>query len=397
MKKNVVFLVLVIGTSILSALGSFVVLYLFGGGGISLGSLAMGFSLPALVYVAIISVVLGRNAPLFTSPDFKAEGEKRKKHLQKVGAVPIQSIAIIVVMQALFLVIIIYLMGNSFMLVENMRGFLFGACLAAGMAMGTFVYVVSDGLVSSALMSIKIVHYPKELREDRQSLKICIVPVAVAILSVVFTFSIAVLSLNKEGVDISTLRKGGWGVTMGVLAVFFVFVTVLAACLKNNAHSLFHSVITQMENLSEGKKDLRKRIHITSVDELGTIAGMMNTFCKNMALSILGIKVDEQKLYISSKELAANAEEMNVSIERITSEITQSREKASAQMTSVDQASDAIHKIAKSIETLDKSITIQSESVSQASASVEEMVGNNASIGRVIEKMTEHFKTVNKA
>jgi methyl-accepting chemotaxis protein len=378
-------------------LGNFIVLYLFGGGGISFGTLASRFALPALIYIAAISAVLGRNARLFTSPDFHGEDEEFHYHLKKIGAVPIKSIAIIVVLQGLFLAVVVFLLGNTFMLVAEVRGFLFGACLAAGMAMGTFVYVISDGLVSKALMSNKITRYPLELREDRQSLKICIVPVAVAIFALVFTLSIVVLSLSKEGVDISTIRKGGWTVTIIVLVVFFVFVTALAYCLRMNAFALFHSIITQMENLSEGEKDLSKRIDITSVDELGSIAGMMNSFCANMARSIAGIKEDEKKVFGSSRDLESNAEEMNVSIGRISSAIAKSGERANAQMSSVNQASDVIHKITENIDTLNKDITIQSQSVSQASASVEEMVGNIASIGKIVEKMTEHFKTVHTA
>jgi methyl-accepting chemotaxis protein len=397
MKKSFVFLALIVGTGIVTVMGNFIVLYLFGGGGISLGTLASRFVLPALIYVAAISAVLGRNARLFTSPDFQADDEDFHYHLKKIGSVPIKSIAIIVVLQGLFLAIVVFVLGNSFMLVAEVRGFLFGACLAAGMAMGTFVYVISDGLVSKALMSNKITRYPLELREDRQSLKIFIVPVAVAIFAVVFTLTIVVLSLSKEGIDLSIIRNGGWTVTIIVLVVFFLFVTALAYCLRLNAYSLFHSIIAQMENLSEGEKDLSKRIHITSVDELGSIAGMMNSFCANMALSIAGIKEDEKKVFSSSRDLQSNAEEMNVSIGRISSAIAQSGEKANAQMSSVNQASDAIHKITDNIETLNKSITIQSESVSQASASVEEMVGNIASIGKIIEKMTQHFKTVNTA
>jgi methyl-accepting chemotaxis protein len=397
MNKSLAFWALIIITAIASVLGSFAVLYLFGGDEISFGALAAGFSLPALIYVAAICAVLGRNAPLFTSPDFTAKGEQFLNHLKKIGAVPIKSIAIVVAMQALFYWIVIFLMGNSFRLAAEIRVFLYCACLAEGLAVGVFVYVISDGFISRALMANNLTLYPGELREDRQSLKICIVPIAAAVLTVVFTFSIVVLSLHSAGVDVTNVRKGGWSIAMIVLAVLFVFIVALAVCLKNNAASIFHSIIAQMENLAEGKKDLRKRIHITSVDELGSIAGMINAFCENIAQSIVGIKEGEQKLLVSSNILESNAKEMNTSIERITTEITQSREKAGAQMTSVNQASDEIHKIAQNIETLNKSITIQSESVSQASSAVEEMVGNIVSIGRVIEKMTEHFKTVYKA
>ena len=397
MRISYKFLFFVVITAVVTVLGNLAVLYPFSSGAIPFGTMVARFALAALVYVIAVSMVLGLKAPLFSSRDFNAESEKFFSLLKKIGAVPIKSIAMIVLLQVAFLWVVIFVLGESFGVLSETRSFLYSACLAAGMAMGTFVYVISDGFVSRALLAHNITSYPRELREDRQSLKACIIPVAVAILSVMFTFSTLALSLAKAGVDLGAIGRGGWGIAMLAIAAFFTFVIVLAIVLKRNTATLFHTIVAQLENLSSGKRDLRRRVHVASVDELGSIAGMMNTFCENIDQGMIEIQDDEQELSVSSEQLEVNAQGMNSAVERISAASALMREKAGAQMSSVDKASAAIHKIANNIDALNNSINVQSDSVSLASSSVEEMVGNIVSIGNVTEKMAEHFNTVNKA
>ena len=395
--QKLAFLSLIVISALVTITGNFIILNLFSSGEIPLGSMLGRFAVPAFIYAAIISVLLGRKASFFASADFDAKDDRFLKLLKKIGAVPIQSIAFIVLLQAVFLWFVVFIRGESLGLLSEMQSFLYCACLAAGMAAGTFVYVISDGLVSRTLMAHNITLYPRELREDRQSLKACIIPLAVTILAILFTFSITVLSLIKAGIDITKMKQGGWSLTISLFAAFLVYIMFLAIALKRNSSALFHSVITQLENLSSGEKDLTRRINITSIDELGSIAGMMNSFCENIDIGMKEIKDDQQELSDSGEQLEENASGMNVSIEHVSAAISLAHDEAGAQMKSVDQASAAIHQIAQNIEALNSSINVQSESVSQASSAVEEMVGNIAAIGSVTEKMMEHFKSVNKA
>jgi len=393
------FLSLVIGAALGTVVGNFIVMHLFCSGEVSFGISLLRFLPMALVYVAAISVILGKNAPLFNSMDMNEGNEKSFSLLKKIGAVPIKSIALIVLLQIVFLWIVIFIFGKFFGVPSNVRIFLYCACLSIGMTVGTLVYVMCDGFVTRTLLSRKITIYPGDLREDRQSSKICIIPVAVLIVSTVMTFSVTVLLFNNHGVDLMTVTSGEWGVALLVPGVFCILILCLAAVLKKNTSFLYHSIINQFNNLSTGKKDLRQRIHIGSVDELGSIAGMMNNFCGSLDESMKGIKADQQMLSISSTQLENNAQGMYTAIDRISAAIAEAREKAEAgvRLLSVDQSSAAIHKIARSIEALNSAITIQSKSVSQASAAIEQMVGNISSIGTVTGKMTDQFGTVNNA
>ena len=397
MKKSLVFLLLVVSTAIVTVIGNLTVLYFFGSGEIPFGTLLGRFALPAFLYLGVISVLLGINAPLFTSPDFCAEGEQLVKHLKKIGALPIKSIAYIILVQAVFLLPVIFIMGEYLGLTPELRKFHYGACLAVGMAAGTLVYNVGESLVTQTFMTQNVTAYPRNLKENRQSLKACIIPVAMCVISVVLTYSFVVLSLNKGGLDITSIGKIGWNIIMSVIAGYFIFLFAIAIYIKKNTSLLYGSIIAQLENLSSGKKNLKRRINILSVDELGSIAGMINSFCENIAGGMKEIKTTQHELSLSSSDLDGNAQGMQTAIERISDSIIKVQKGTGAQMLSVNQASAAIHEITQNIESLSNSITLQADSMGQASAAVEEMVENIRSIGNVIGKMAEHFKTVNAA
>ena len=176
------------------------------------------------------------------------------------------------------------------------------------------------------------------------------------------------------------------------MSLFILTVVLVALTLRKNSSVLYNSIIEQLENISSGEKDLTQRIKISSVDELGTIGGMINDFCKSIADGMFGIKRDQKELALSSSELQTTAKTMNAAIENISSGISRAYEKSNEQLSSVDQASAVIHEISKNIESLDRSIGVQSDSISLASSSVEEMIGNITSIGTITEKWRKSLK-----
>jgi hypothetical protein len=193
MRKTTVFITLIVSTAIASALGIFVVLCLFNSREVTLGTMLRHFALPALVYMAVFSALLGRNAPLFSSPDFNEKGEKFSRLLKKIGAIPIKSIGTIVLLQVLFLSVIFLTQRQSLGVPQDRTAFLYAACFAAGMVIGVFFYIISDSIVSHTLMQYNITFYPRELHENRQGAKTFIIPLAASLFSIVFTFSVTVI------------------------------------------------------------------------------------------------------------------------------------------------------------------------------------------------------------
>ncbi|MDR3336168.1 MAG: methyl-accepting chemotaxis protein [Treponema sp.] len=396
MNKRIQFMAAVVISGIVTIAGNFVLLMLFRAGDVPFQVMLIRAGLPLLGYFVASSAVLSLSAPLFSSPAIHAEGGEFVKFLEKFGIVPLKTIAFIVVLQAVFL-IVIFLQGSAAGIEREIRTPLFMAALSAGMLVGTFMYVLSDNMISKTLIANNLTHYPRELREQRQSVKMMIIPLAVALLTLLFAISVTILTAAKAGVDFSVMTGGAWFLTIVFMAAFIVFVFILTLVIKSNTAALYTSVIDQLENLSSEKKDLTRRITICSVDELGTIAGMVNSFCENMAGGMRDIKDGQEVLSASGERLGANAAGMASAIKEISQNVASVREQTQSQIRTVAESSASVHQIAKNIESLNTSIDTQASSMSQASAAVEEMIGNINSIGGVAEKMAQQFNTVNTA
>ncbi|MDR3144782.1 MAG: methyl-accepting chemotaxis protein [Treponema sp.] len=395
MNQRVKYLVVVLICNTLSMLGTVTVLYIFCRNSIHVSQLLIRVGLPALVYEVLSSFVLCRNASCFDAEKFKAPGDLYTESLKKLGAIPIKSIGISVIMLLIFLGAI-FIQGESAGLPEAPVP-LFLAIFSVGMLISTFIYVISDGLVSKALVSYNLTAYPRDFRERRQAIKILIIPLAVALICVLFIFSLTLLAFAELEVSLADISSRARIFVFAVTGLLFCCIAFLASILKGNLCFLFDSIIVQLENLSSDKKDLTRRVSVCSVDELGTIAGMMNSFCDTIGSGMREIKSSQRQLSVSGVEVRNNAADMVHSISRISEGIEQVGEKSRNQLQEAETSAGAVQQIARNIEALDVSIANQSSSISQASAAVEEMVGNIASIGTVAEKMLGQFKTVRNA
>jgi methyl-accepting chemotaxis protein len=181
------------------------------------------------------------------------------------------------------------------------------------------------------------------------------------------------------------------------LLVFFFSIVALAIVLKKNSAALYTSVIEELENLSSEQKDLTRRISICSVDELGTIAGMVNAFCDQLGRGIRDIKDGQEGLAEAGIQLEKNASGMAAAVTRISSVAEHVLGKTQGQKKSTGNSSQVIQKITSQIKKLEESISTQTMSMTQASSAVEQMIGNISSISSVTEKMAAQFKTVGHA
>jgi methyl-accepting chemotaxis protein len=411
--KNFIFLALVFFTGIAMLVADFLLMVFFGysvsGGespvadGMQLSGLAevsqliVRFGLSGLAFIVIYSLILGRSAGCFAPGFFNGtNGDVFLARLKKIGAVPIKMIALNVVLRATFLGGIFFYSG-FLGLDPEIKSPLFLAALSFGMLVGTFIYVVCDGLVSHTLIDNNLTHYPRELRESRQELKAMIIPLAASLMALLFACSIALLGVRMAGISLDNLQGGAWSAIIIPIGVCFICITILTIRLKKNTALLYTSIVSQLENLSSERKDLTKRITVCSVDELGTIAGMVNTFCEYLGSGIRDIKAGQKELSVVGSRMENNASDMAESIVQISGSAEQILQKTRGQMESVKNSSQAVHQISDNVKNLEESIATQSSSMSQASSAVEEMVGNISSINSATEKMTAQFKTVENA
>jgi methyl-accepting chemotaxis protein len=392
--KMFTFLFLIFGTGIVMMVADFLILLFFGS---SFAQLCSEFIYPAGIFLVIYCIVLGQGAKNFDSKYIlKLDKEKYLFWLKKIGAVPIKRIAFNVLVHAAFLVVVFFI-GDFLKIDNSIKGTLFLAALSFGMLVGTFVYVAGDGLVSATLLAHNFSGYPLNYREKRQEAKACIIPAAAILMTLGFTCSVTLLGITQASGTLEAITGNAVSSILLPLTVFFLCTLALTLTLKKNTGVIYNSVVAQLENLASEQKDLTKRISICSVDELGTIAGMVNTFSEHLGGGIQAIKDGQNELSRVGNRMEENATNMADSIARISTAVEQVLAKTQGQMESVNTSSNAVQRISDQIISLEDSIYTQTSSITEASAAVEEMVGNISSIGLVTEKMAAQFKTVGEA
>jgi methyl-accepting chemotaxis protein len=352
--------------------------------------------IPALIFLALYCLILGRGAKFFDYTYFtKLDGEQYLLWLKKLGAVPIKRIALNVVTHAAFLGIVFF--GDYLGIDPSIKGSLFLAALSFGMLVGTFVYVAGDGLVSGTLLAHNFTRYPLDCREKRQEAKAWIIPIAAMLVTLCFTYSVTMLGIHKAGGTLDAMKGSAMSSIMIPLVVFFISISALALTLKKNTGALYTSVVAQLENLSSEQKDLTKRISICSVDELGTIAGMVNDFCDHLNEGIRNIKNEANILHGIGNDLASNMNTTASAVNEITANVRSIKVRIQNQSNSVSETHATMEQLVININKLNDHVENQSGDISQVSGSIEEMVSNINSVTGTLVNNAANVKTLQDA
>ncbi|GBU29250.1 methyl-accepting chemotaxis protein [Treponema sp. R8-4-B8] len=381
------FLILVLGTGLAMIAADFLIMLFFGS---SFSQLRFRLGIPAVIFLILYCAILGHGALYFDYNYFtKLDGEQYMLWLKKIGSVPIKRIAFNVATHAVFLGIVF--MGNYLRIEPSIKGLLFLASLSFGMLIGTFIYVASDGLVSRTLLAHNFTRYPLDCREKRQEAKAWIIPMAGVLVTLLFTCSVTMLGIHRFGGNLDALKGTAVSFLLLPLIVFFICIFCLAITLKKNTGLSFNSVIAQLENLSSEQKDLTKRISICSVDELGTIAGMVNSFCEHLGGGIGTIKYKINGLNHTSFELSINMGKTSTAVQQISSNLDSMKNLMVKQENGAEEAGKAVGNIKENIDSLNKMIEQQRDSVNISSSAIEEMTAN---IHSVTQTLADNAKNV---
>jgi methyl-accepting chemotaxis protein len=219
----------------------------------------------------------------------------------------------------------------------------------------------------------------------------------VALVCLLFGCAVTVLGINQTVGIMDKVKGSAWFTILVPVLFIMLCIAIMAVALKRNLSGFYSSIIEQMENLSSEKKDLTRRINVCSVDEIGTVSGMVNIFCEHLGDGILEIKNGQGDLSKVGTQLEEHARDMAVSVVQIADAADQVLAKTQGQMESVNTSTKTVKELTDLVETLGESVATQTSSMSQGSAAVEQMVGNISSIGGVTEKMTAQLKTVGEA
>jgi methyl-accepting chemotaxis protein len=389
------FKMLVILSALISVIEVSVGFFWFNEKGENLSSLAIKTIVIGVLYVFIAFLAVGKKSRILET-DFAALQKKKaeyRKSLSDLGALPVKALSLLVAILVIYLIVVFAVPGffpaSSALIVP--------ACLlyfSLGMVNAALVYVFADKLSTETLLAHELHSYPQDLRDTRQQNKIFIIPVFITIMSLLFGFSLSAIITQRDG---STLVLRSIIASVGAGMVYFLVVFVLIRIWNVNTGRVYRSVIEQVQKLALAEKDIRTRINIGSVDELGTIAGSVNAFCETLGANINDLKASQGELSGAGSVLQRNAESSSASVAQIIVGIGQAQEKSRSQTESVSESSSAVHQVAKNIESLDGLIREQATSITQASSSIEEMVGNISAINNSIGLMSEQFSRLSKS
>ncbi|MCK7481039.1 MAG: hypothetical protein M0C28_30440 [Candidatus Moduliflexus flocculans] len=206
----------------------------------------------------------------------KTDEKAYAKALERLGGAPLLSMIRYLLLSLAFLAGIGVFLGGSSVR-EGTGGLLTMFLVSLAMFSTSFLYVFSDRLVSVTLLSHALTSYPRELREARQQRKIFIIPAFMAIMTLLFAFSLSFL-VTGHLAEITSF-PAVWTTGPGFRRLHVV---VVAAGRRSGTPArlcLYRSVVSEMDALSSAEKDLTRRTAIASVDEnSGRSPRMVNVF-----------------------------------------------------------------------------------------------------------------------
>jgi len=338
------------------------------------------------VFLAAVFFIIGANAKRFGA-DIKTtedDSTRTKALLGDLGNTPLRSLIT-------FVALVIAYAGSLLVLADAAgmrprgRGSLFALLVSVGMLSASLLFVLADRLVTRTLLGQGASRYPYDLRDARQQRRNLVIPIFMSIMSMIFAFSLSSVYANINGAGTVTLT------TLGLSGAFTLVVILLVVIWTSTTATIYNSVLGQLDQLCSAEKDLRRRITISSVDELGSISGMVNSFCEGLNQSFADVKGAQRKLSALGEDLKRSAEDSAASVARISASAARVKERSKAQSASVAESASAVEQITKNIESLESLIEDQAASVTQASASIEEMIGNIGAVTTSIDKMASQF------
>lgn len=343
-------------------------------------------------------LVIGRKSRWYAFDFAGAENSPNELRdaLVSLGRVPVQTQGAFIGSYSLFTFLFL-LQGASIGLRPELSVPLFFLLFSVGGLFSTFLYVYADSIGSNLLYQQKLTRYPADLRVRRQRQKNFLLPATLVLGSIIF--SLALSSLGMRITDLEGRDDRVWNLAFVLISATLFYLIIVSQILvwaRSNGR-VFGLIIEQVEQLTTNERDLSKRIVINSIDELSTIAGLVNAFCGTLAGDLSVLKEAQSKLSEFGTELGQNAAESASAVRQITANIERIREKTGNQSASVIESSSVVQQIAKNIESLGALIGNQAASVTESSASIEQMLGNISSINGSVEKMARMFASLTEA
>ncbi len=205
------------------------------------------------------------------------------------------------------------------------------------------------------------------------------------------TYEITTLITNSEVNSIITLLSNVLAIilfpTAIVLSVFVIL--ILRFLLK-----YVGKVKENMDELTNGDKDLTKRLEIKRKDAVTDIMESCNRFIDTTHNTVLAINNAKEKVAEAYKDLDKTLEENKEHINGISEVMTDVTESVTTQEKAVESTATTTHQITANIQSLNHNVESQVSAISEASSSIEQMIGNIGSVTKSVENMSTSFQAL---
>jgi methyl-accepting chemotaxis protein len=330
-----------------------------------------------LLYI-FMQIVLLPKVRLFGT--MEEEGtESHGKWIASLGRVPLSTF-IIIILFTIILTSILVVLSILLDVFPTSQGILYGfGLLGFAMLNGAFVYVLLDKRLLLSLRKRKITGYPAVLREDRQFKKIIIIPLFMAIMTVITIFSWTILGFSRAAA--SGFTGGGLlGSVMGSIIIpavlFLSTVGVLVFVWAGNTRLLYRNVLSRLDSLTSGEKDLTGKVYITSVDEIASIAGGINQFIGTLHKNIIQLKGSFETMDIIQDKLFEKIEETGDILGEVDKHIAASAENVDIQFTKSAEVIQLGKKFQEIVTELNTVFMEQNRSVGASLEGIEEIISS---------------------
>ncbi|MDR1030997.1 MAG: methyl-accepting chemotaxis protein [Treponema sp.] len=352
-------------------------------------AVVVGFGLVFLVLVAVLFFKLGSILGEELQKSQWKDLNQHRERLQSIGGLGIKSFGIYAVGGLFYAAVLVPF--ASALGINDQKGAIFLYQLAFALVCGVFVFMKTDNQISSFLITQSITRYPPDLQERGQYRKLIMVPSFMILGSVLLGIGCMLLMHRAaaEGNRVLLSRTLTISVFSGI--IFLVMALVCALEHGKSATGSYDLIIKELERITLEEKDMKQRISIASIDELGVIAGLINYLCHDLSKHISAIKEFQRHFLELGKELQRNAQNSASAVSRIASNVDIVKDKADTQVNTVKDSAGAVERVATNIRIMEKLIDEQADSISAASTSIEEMVGNIASVSTSINVMADQF------
>ena len=199
-----------------------------------------------------------------------------------------------------------------------------------------------------------------------------------------------VVAVTSMFLSTADARKfiGGFAVRAGLLtlAATLILIGVVWTTLRLVVIKPLHHMRDLIEDIAKGQGDLTRRVAIASRDEVGEVAGLVNSFVDQTHDVVLGIRRFSARNAANAESLGSTAERTRGTVAASTTSIEAARLQLSEMVDQNGGMSASAAEILSGITALSGQIDEQAKAVTQSSSAFSQMSASIESVARVDER-----------